>query len=272
MLEESEAYQNEGREEGGMGCGASISLAVLFPLSFVGFLHLADHNGTDRNDPQSIRKRSIAAIANNVLCVTVTYAALWQRGDSSPLRSMGLRTEGALSAILWPSVLVSVLYTGQWVLLYLDAPFEWRAAFQKYTFIRDVILGPVTEEITFRCCCVALLSNCLSPTMTIVVAPLPFACSHLHHIGDDRRRVFQMAYTYVFGTYVTYLFQSTKQALAPVITHAICNCLGLPLFGEIDTFPSQFHRVLLWTAYASGMYCFVMLLGPLTQPELYQNW
>ncbi|KAK6028570.1 hypothetical protein OSTOST_05347 [Ostertagia ostertagi] len=155
-----------------MGCGASVSLAVLLPLSYVGLLHIVDHDGTDRNDPQSIRKRSIAAVVNNVLSVAITYFVLcqvgyhtfpyrfhiaaiivsfqnfyfnpfavlgpfgrqcakvrlclntkpvtFQRNDPSPFRSMGFRAEGTLAAVLWPAVLIGVLYTGQWVLLYLD--------------------------------------------------------------------------------------------------------------------------------------------------------
>ncbi|VDO35380.1 unnamed protein product [Haemonchus placei] len=331
-----------------MGCGASVSLAVLFPLSYVGFLHIADHDGTDRNHPQSIQKRSIAAVVNNVLSVAITYFVLWQvrcalffnrdfivtfecitidldpilkwnhdsaslktsscqdklilktvmsgilmafqRNDSSPIRSMGFRPEGTLAAIVWPGILIGVLYTGQWVLLTLDGQLrsmfsvsEWKVSLRQHTWIRDVIVGPVTEEITFRCCCVALLKDCVSPTVAIVAGPLPFACSHLHHIGDDRRRgytwsqavarrVFQLAYTYVFGAYATYLFLNSGHALAPIVTHAVCNCMGLPLFNEIGSFSKRWQRVLLWTAYASGMCGFVMLLGPLTRPELYQKW
>uniref|UniRef100_A0A7I4YYH5 CAAX prenyl protease 2 n=1 Tax=Haemonchus contortus TaxID=6289 RepID=A0A7I4YYH5_HAECO len=273
-----------------MGCGASVSLAVLFPLSYVGFLHIADHDGTDRNHPQSIQKRSIAAVVNNVLSVAITYFVLWQRNDSSPFRSMGFRPEGTLAAIVWPGILIGVLYTGQWVLLILDGQLrsmfsvnEWKVSLRQHTWIRDVIVGPVTEEITFRCCCVALLKDCVSPTMAIVAGPLPFACSHLHHIGDDRRRgytwsqavarrVFQLAYTYLFGAYATYLFLNSGHALAPIVTHAVCNCMGLPLFNEIGSFSKRWQRVLLWTAYASGMCGFVMLLGPLTRPELYQKW
>ncbi|KIH50107.1 hypothetical protein ANCDUO_19817 [Ancylostoma duodenale] len=103
-----------------MGCGASISLAVLFPLSYVGLLHIADHDGTDRNDPRSIRKRFIAAAVNNVLSVAITYAVLSQRGDPFPLRSMGFRAEGTAAATILPAVLVTVLYTGQWMMMYLD--------------------------------------------------------------------------------------------------------------------------------------------------------
>ncbi|VDO86826.1 unnamed protein product [Heligmosomoides polygyrus] len=143
--------------------------------------------------------------------------------------------------------------------------------------------GPVTEEITFRCCCVALLSGCVSPTMTVFVGPLPFACSHLHHIGDDRRRgfstgqavarrVFQLVYTYIFGAYATYLFISTGHALAPIVTHAVCNCLGLPLFNEICTFSKRWQRLLLWTTYGLGMCGFAALVAPLTRKELYQKW
>ncbi|KAK6759104.1 hypothetical protein RB195_016366 [Necator americanus] len=273
-----------------MGCGASISLAVLFPLSYVGLLHIADHKGTDRNDPLSIRKRFIAAVVNNVLSVTITYGVLSQRGDPSPLRSMGFRAEGTIAALILPAVLVAVLYTGQWLMMYLDGHLwsnfslsEWKASFCQPTWIRDAIMAPVTEEIAFRCCCASLLSGCLSPLMTIIVCPLPFASSHFHHVGDDRRRgfslseatarrAFQFAYTYAFGAYATYLFLSTGHALAPIVTHAMCNSLGLPMFTEIATFTHRWQRGLLWAAYAAGTCGFIVLLGPLTKAELYQRW
>ncbi|VDM62308.1 unnamed protein product [Angiostrongylus costaricensis] len=165
-----------------MGCGTSISLSVLFPITYVGLLHIVDHNGKNRNDLQSIRRRFIAAGLNNILLIAVTYVVLSQ--------------------------------------------------------------APLTEEIAFRCCCASLLSDCLSPALTIIVSPLFFALSHFHHVVDDTRqgvtlslsiftRAFQFTYTYLFGAFATYLFLSTGHALAPIVTHAMCNSLGLPLFKEI---------------------------------------
>ncbi|KIH52173.1 CAAX amino terminal protease family protein [Ancylostoma duodenale] len=274
-----------------MGCGASISLAVLFPLSYVGLLHIADHDGTDRNDPRSIRKRFIAASVNNVLSVAITYAVLSQRGDPFPLRSMGFRAEGTAAATILPAVLVTVLYTGQWMMMYLDghlwsnflissrklnamrkelflALSEWRASFNRPTWIRDAIMvsslqccqvsnaisvaqAPITEEIAFRCCCASLLSGCLSPLMTVIVCPLPFASSHFHHIGDDRRRGF-----------------SLSQAIArrnEISTMLLKNF-------HLGAFAHRYQRVLLWTAYTAGMCGFMLLVGPLTRSELYQGW
>ncbi|RCN27520.1 CAAX amino terminal protease family protein [Ancylostoma caninum] len=164
---------------------------------------------------------------------------------------MGFRAEGTAAATILPAVLVTVLYTGQWMMMYLDGHLwsnfslsEWRASFNRPTWIRDAIMAPITEEVAFRCCCASLLSGCLSPLMTVIVCPLPFASSHFHHIGDDRRRgfslsqaiarrTFQFAYTYAFGAYATYLFLTTGHALAPIVTHAMCNSLGLPMFTEI---------------------------------------
>ncbi|CAJ0588956.1 unnamed protein product [Cylicocyclus nassatus] len=256
-----------------MGCGASISLAVFFPLSYVGLLHIVDHDAV-----------------NNVLSVSITYAVLSQRGDPFPFRTMGFHTEGTLAALTLPAALVAILYTGQWMMMYLDghlwsnfALSEWQASFSQPTWIRDAIMAPVTEEIAFRCCCVSLLSGCLSPLMTLIVCPLPFALSHFHHIGDDRRRgfslsqaiarrAFQFTYTYAFGAYAAYLFVSTGHALAPIVTHAMCNSLGLPMFTEIDAFSKRWHRVLLWSSYAAGMVGFTLLVGPLTRSELYRRW
>ncbi|KAJ1360888.1 hypothetical protein KIN20_019988 [Parelaphostrongylus tenuis] len=203
---------------------------------------------------------------------------------------MGFRTNGILAAIILPAILVTVLYTGQWLMIYFDGQFrrivsisEWRTSFSQPIWIRDAIVAPLTEEIAFRCCCASLLSDCLAPTMTIIVSPLFFALSHFHHVVDDTRqgvtlslsiimRAFQFTYTYLFGAYATYLFLSTGHALAPIVTHSMCNSLGLPLFKEIGTFPNRWQRVLLWALYASGMCGFMALLNPLTRSELYQHW
>ncbi|KJH53730.1 CAAX amino terminal protease family protein [Dictyocaulus viviparus] len=273
-----------------IGCGMSISLSVLFPFSYVGLLHIADHNGKNRNDPQSILRRSVAALLNNIIFVAITYVVLLQQRIPSPLRSMGFRINGTLAAIILPSILISVLYTGQWLMIYFHGQLrrtfsisEWRASFKQPMWIRDAIVGPVTEEIAFRCCSAALFSNCFSPATTIIVSPLLFALSHFHHVIDDRRqgyvlsqsiikRAFQFAYTYIFGAFATYLFLSTRHAMAPIVSHVLCNSMGLPLFNEIANFSDRWQRVLLWIMYGLGMCGFVVLFDPMTKSELYSNW
>lgn len=225
-----------------------------------------------------------------MLCCRSGDAFFSQRSDPFPFRSMGFRINGILAAVILPAVLVSVLYTGQWLIMYFNGQLwritsmsEWRQSFRQAIWIRDFVVAPVTEEVAFRCCCTPLLSDCLSPAMTIIVSPLFFALSHFHHVIDDKRqgfslsfsiliRGFQFVYTYIFGAYATYLFLSTGHALAPIVTHAMCNSLGLPRFGEIGTFPNIWQRVLLWTLYAVGMCGFMILLNPLTRSELYQFW
>uniref|UniRef100_A0A1I7X2B7 CAAX prenyl protease 2 n=1 Tax=Heterorhabditis bacteriophora TaxID=37862 RepID=A0A1I7X2B7_HETBA len=259
-----------------MGCGISVGLSLLFPLSYVGFLYVMDRNGTDRNDPASVKKRFIAAGINNVLSMTVTWIVLNQK-DNHPLRSMGFRLDGSFNALVIPSVLVGVLYTGQWLMMYFDGQLkyifstrEWRHSVVQITWVRDAIMAPITEEITFRCCSASLMIQCLSRSHTILICPLLFAASHFHHVGDDmrkgfsfsqaiNRRAFQFLYTYVFGAYATYLFISTGHALAPIITHSLCNSLGLPLIMEIYGYPKRSQRNALWSAYFLGIAGFITL-------------
>uniref|UniRef100_A0A8R1XNQ7 CAAX prenyl protease 2 n=1 Tax=Onchocerca volvulus TaxID=6282 RepID=A0A8R1XNQ7_ONCVO len=264
-----------------------LSLAIVISSSYVGLLYAFDFNGIDRDDPQSIKRRLLGATVNNIISIIFTYAVLYKNYDS-PLSVMGIHTRDIYPACLLPTLLTCICYLGNWVMMYIDNRFwsifhlnELKRNIGNIIWIRDVLLAPITEEIAFRACATTLILQCLSSTVTIFVAPLPFALSHLHHIFDDMRkgytryeaisrRAFQTSYSYFFGAYATFLFVRTGHILAPILSHSVCNNMGLPLLPLIETYPKRSTRVLLWFSYFLGFILWLLLLKPLTDSKLYK--
>ncbi len=54
----------------------TLSLAGAIPASYVAFLYLFDYAGRDRNAPESVKRRCVAAVLHNVLVLAVTYLLL----------------------------------------------------------------------------------------------------------------------------------------------------------------------------------------------------
>mgnify|MGYP002001601529 FL=1 len=108
---------------------------------------------------------------------------------------------------------------------------------------RNLVVGPVTEELCFRACVLPLLIEAgITRWRAVRTAPLVFGLAHVHH---GRRRVVddgvplshaviettvQFAYTSLFGAFASYAFCRTHRLSAPVAAHVLCNYLGLPEF------------------------------------------
>ncbi|MCP9256889.1 CAAX prenyl protease 2 [Dirofilaria immitis] len=243
-----------------------LSLATIISLSYVGLLYAFDFNGVDRDNPQSIKRRLLGATVNNIISIICTYAVLYKNYDS-PLSVMGIHARGIYSACLIPTLLTCICYLGNWVMMYIDNNFwslfhldELKRNFGNIIWIRDVLLAPVTEELAFRACASTLILQCLPSTVTIFVAPLPFALSHLHHIFDDMRK-----------GYTKYeAINRRGHILAPIVSHSVCNNMGLPLLSLIEAYPKRSTRALLWLSYLFGFVLWLWMLKPLTDSKLYK--
>lgn len=109
---------------------------------------------------------------------------------------------------------------------------------------RNLIAGPLTEELLFRSASLPLFI--LSPASlwtTFLIPPLVFGLAHIHHIYEFRlvhpsvsllhavlRSVVQLLYTSLFGSYATFIYLRTGSLMAVVLCHAFCNWMGLPRF------------------------------------------
>ena len=109
---------------------------------------------------------------------------------------------------------------------------------------RNLVAGPVTEEIIFRSLLIPLhLLTKMSPSKIVFVTPLYFGIAHLHHLYEFRlthpevpllpaviRTVIQFAYTTLFGFFAAFIFLRTGSIYAAVAAHSFCNWCGLPRF------------------------------------------
>ncbi|KAJ9099271.1 hypothetical protein QFC21_004152 [Naganishia friedmannii] len=115
---------------------------------------------------------------------------------------------------------------------------------RRWIELRNCVAGPVSEEIVFRSCIIAIyqLSE-FSNQFLVFVSPLWFGVAHLHHAYDvfvkgGRTRqaaiqatvtsLFQLTYTTLFGWFAAHLFTKTGSIWPPMIAHVFCNMMGFP--------------------------------------------
>lgn len=113
---------------------------------------------------------------------------------------------------------------------------------------RNLVAGPVTEEILFRSASVPLMLLArASIKETVFLSPVIFGLAHFHHFYEFRltnpgvpfaaalaRSLFQLGFTTLFGAYATFIYIRTGSLLAVCAVHAFCNCMGLPrLWGRV---------------------------------------
>ena len=79
---------------------------------------------------------------------------------------------------------------------------------------------------------------------------------------------FTFAYTTVFGWYAAWLFLRTGHLAAAVISHAFCNIMGAPNIAAIS---QHYSPRTIAVTFCTGVLCFIALLGPLTDVNLYHK-
>lgn len=150
-------------------------------------------------------------------------------------------------------------------------------------FWRNYVISPFTEEFVFRSCMLPLLVQSLTNTQAILVAPLFFGMAHLHHIIEGyfvnnqalpvliMLHLFQFSYTYVFGTYSSYLFLRTGNFFASFLSHSFCNMMGFPNFQQLlCDFNTRVKYTILF-AYVAGLVMFFTFISGLTEPLWFDN-
>lgn len=241
-----------------VGSAALISGAFVLSLYLVPSRHGRDH-------PTTAMQRVIAVTSVTLLSPVVLYAVshpavdgecLWELiGFKFPFfQSVGVSL--ALSATLFAGPLLQQCLHG------FDIPDL------DILFVRNLIAAPIAEEVVFRGCLVPLLLPCFG-TKAIFIAPLFFGVAHLHHYFSGIPFpvvAFQFLYTSVFGAFSAALFVRTGTILGPIVSHAFCNFMGFPAFGEAASSP---HRWLLLGTYVGGLVAFGMLFMPLTGQSLF---
>ncbi|KWU41772.1 Abi-domain-containing protein, partial [Rhodotorula sp. JG-1b] len=221
----------------------------------------------DRNHPAVIRARLVAvSVASLASCASLplllarndpfTYPT-WRTAVPTALRLLGLGTRPSVKLILYPLGLTASLFAGSLYISWLASELpgqsgsrtwaDWRAKFDGWRGLRTYILGPLTEEITFRSCIMAVSAlGGWSPVKLVFLTPLWFGIAHVHHawetyVAGGRTRqalmrgtlqsTFQFAYTTIFGWYAAFLFLRTGSIVPPFLAHVFCNIMGIPPLG-----------------------------------------
>ncbi|KAL1746857.1 hypothetical protein HDZ31DRAFT_33264 [Schizophyllum fasciatum] len=290
-------------------------LAFTFALSYVGSLYVVKEGrlrfatGSSpelqrrgRDDPEVIRTRLRAVTFSSVFSVLLllyicsmdylTWRALLGFALPVPPFStfVSFSPVGVISNTLrfyLPYFLIPILYTGPIYVIYLRKrlPFQARSpglvpSLQSIVGnavgVRNYVVAPITEEIVFRACIVAVYSLCGAARWKIVWgAPLWFGMAHLHHAweaynnlgrtADALKRAllqtaFQFLYTTLFGAYCVDIFLLSGNIVAPVSAHVVANFMGMPMLGyDQRTLPNNRRSITAMyylgiILFAAGMY------------------
>ncbi|KAJ7768946.1 hypothetical protein B0H16DRAFT_1518705 [Mycena metata] len=274
-------------------------LAVLFSTAYVGSLYIAKNarirystqnapsrvQPGSRDDPAVIRARLAVATISSIFSCTVVYTLLLRSTSEHPFAStlqvLGVRwPENLLFCFQAPLIFLGPLYA---MFLAGTLPGQSKYSIDRHFFgvfrtwigVRNYVMGPLTEEIVFRACVLAVYTmGSATRWEMIAFAPLVFGLAHVHHAWDTYNRygrtsdafkraafstLFQTAYTTLFGAYASFLLLRTNSLLPPLVAHIFCNIMGLPQIGdELRRFPA--YKRMITAAYIIGIICFAFTL------------
>mmetsp|Transcript_23499 Transcript_23499/g.32959 ORF Transcript_23499/g.32959 Transcript_23499/m.32959 type:complete len:334 (+) Transcript_23499:261-1262(+) len=251
----------------------AIVYSFLVSLSFVMSLyvlvpkHIRD---LSRDDPRQIKRRMIAVLT---VCLVSTLVYPWLFcGDYDEIITASADDDGvsALQLMGWsfhnmmgPLLHSMLLYLGpiyttscriyilrqrsrsssffHIVYTSIFQPILPSTVDEQWSGLRNLVVAPLTEEISFRGCIVpALVTAGMKSTRTTFVSPLFFGTAHFHHAilklkegSSSRKFVFfvtsvQFTYTSLFGSYAAHAFIRTNSIISVSLSHAFCNAMGLP--------------------------------------------
>ncbi|KAI5826026.1 hypothetical protein K523DRAFT_281900 [Schizophyllum commune Tattone D] len=285
-------------------------LAFTFALSYVGSLYVVKEGrlrfatGSSpeiqkrgRDDPEVIRTRLRAVTFSSIFSILLLLyicsmdVLKWRSllGFALPLPPvssfLSLTPVDHISSIFrfyLPYLLIPVLYTGPIYVIYLRKRLPYQAyspgllgslksAVGNAVGVRNYVVAPITEEIVFRACIVAVYTLCGAARWKIVWgSPLWFGMAHLHHAWEAYNNLgktsnamkqalaqtaFQFTYTTLFGAYCVDIFLISGNILAPVSAHIVANFMGMPMLGYEKRMLPHYRRSIT-TMYYLGIVLF----------------
>ena len=224
---------------------AAYLTAFVIAAAYVASLYLLPRRirKLHRDDSRHIYGRFVAVAVSSIFAVAL-YARVGDPrclGVDGVAAALGLRAVGAAAAAARAAACVALLYLGT---------LAERCALGGFTMPdfgarewRNLVVGPLSEELCFRACVLPLLVEAVIGRWRAVwTSPLVFGLAHVHHahrrVADDGislshaliETAFQLMYTTLFGAFAAYAFFRTHRLSAPVAAHMLCNYLGLPGF------------------------------------------
>lgn len=260
-------------------------------VAYVASLYVRASRKYPRDHSETIKERFIRVFTVCIIAVPFFWS-FSTRSHSVKAKNvftwLGMRCNGGIMAATLPLLLTMILFLGPLSLHYLDGIFKlykdwnyWLLSFRNVAWIRNHIVGPLTEEFVFRACMLPVLVPTFGENWSLILCPLFFGVAHLHHMIEKIQEGvnfktaflqtgFQFGYTTIFGVYSAFLFLRTGHLLAPLLAHAFCNHMGFPHFEEIfaHQVPTRYFVI---AAFLVGLILWSLLLFPITNPHLYSN-
>ena len=282
--------------------GVSALLSFLFVLSLYLWRHATLH---DRDDPTVIKQRLFSVVS---VCIIAPVVMLQFARVDTPEKHgppfttwIGFPTRGLDYAATVPLLLTASLFLGPMYLHLLHYPSPtlqlqhlsallhslYSSERHRLMTLRNLVFAPLAEEFIFRTCTCSLLAAAgYSITATLLLSPLLFALSHLHHlIGLVRTKgftlrqavlavTFQLFHTALFGAFAAHVYLSTGSFVACALSHAFCNMMEFPDLGWLfNSYHAAYGRRLsVGLAFVLGMALFALAMRPAMELEGYHNW
>ncbi|RDB15264.1 putative CAAX prenyl protease 2 [Hypsizygus marmoreus] len=252
-----------------------------------------------RDDPDVIRARLVAvSIATSICCGIVFLLLRHFVGDRPDGFEMALDTTIARlgfriyfdSDMIFPHLVTPVLFLGPLYAGYLGGhlPLQRNWSFKtdviskfiSWQGVRNYLMAPITEELVFRACVLAVYHMSGASTRRMIfLGPLSFGLAHVHHAWDTFNRyggtaaaakraiimsLFQLAYTALFGFHCSYLFLRTGSIFPSISAHIFCNIMGVPeIAWHLKVYPQRRKAILFM--YVLGVVGFAYVLEPWTR-------
>ena len=224
----------------------SLACCTVVTLTFVGSLYIWPYR--DRNDPRSIRLRSLSvaitcALSTLLVCYILPIETPGDFMDTigiSPSRNLQFK----ISA-LPPLILTALLFLGPLAVLkdtYILSELKQELLNEicLLSFWRNYLIAPLAEEFVFRGVMTSLLSASInSPFLVVIISSIFFSLAHSHHyflqnVQNTRlsfsEAISMMAMTMIFGCYGATFFLKSHCLISSIICHIFCNFMGFPDF------------------------------------------
>lgn len=272
------------------------SLAMSCFLAFAFVLSLYISGKGPRDDPNVIKRR---LLSTSIAAVLAPFSLFLFNDDSQEgppfLVWIGLPASSIITSLCLPLLVSMSLFLGPLCIYFYTSPspalwLEHAAGLcsheKRLTSIRNLIAAPICEEVVYRAVmCSLLIAGGWSFTFAMLCSPVVFGLAHLHHLINLVRYngyslqqgvvvvAFQLFYTTLFGTFASFVFLRTGSLLGCIACHCFCNLMGFPDLSWWGAHSALYpHRSVIGATFVVGMVLFGCLLGPLTEPSLYDCW
>eukprot|EP01066_Platyproteum_vivax_P013576 Platyproteum_vivax@DN6137_c0_g1_i2.p1 len=250
----------------------AVSFCVFIDILFVASLYVGRPNSSlseDASDPKVIRRRACTVTIVTITACLIVFLFVARPSNRSLISTLGLQiTVRSFNRCVIACFLVLILYTGYFLdagIRTVDGTFDWAPyLIDFWQWFRNMFFAPIVEELVFRASFAALLLHSGVPSHSVILgAPFLFGIAHAHHMFYNWQYgaqtaivmfVSQFFYTSLFGAFSTFLLIRCESIYPAMLTHSLCNFLGLPpmewLVKGLPNFPSFVWYILLATYFA----------------------